>query len=214
MFAKHLSKLVELASGSLIPAVVQFEPFCGRFGNGELEMELYGLLRQRNGFFAYHKGLHVFPFGKTLLGYDLLQWNSDELWRQEYGSIPANVVFFAQDAFGEQFTIVENTVCRFQSETGELAFMTNSLEEWAEKILDDPTYETGYPVLRDWESSNRPILVKERLSSVQPFVMGGEYAVSNLFALDAVELLKYRVLIARSIKDIPDGQTIIFEAAD
>jgi hypothetical protein len=39
-------------------------------------------------------------------------------------------------------------------------------------------------------------------------MLGGEYQVDNLYALDALESIKHRADMWKQMKDLPDGATV------
>jgi hypothetical protein len=53
-----------------------------------------------------------------------------------------------------------------------------------------------------------------RLMPQIPFVLGGRFSLSNLFALDAVRAMKTYANLALQIKDLPDGATVNFRVVD
>jgi hypothetical protein len=191
------------------------------------------LLNERNGFYAFESALHVLPSlclpstrldsllgtetGSVLVGrdddqgqwpgsrMDLEHWNSELLWRTHFEQATEGLLFFAEDAFGEQFALSEGQVVRFDPETGETAEHAPTLEAWAEKIVSDYSYETGYKVAHEWQLQNGPLIEGHRLIPTLPFVMGGKYEVDNLYSLDAVKSMRYRADIWKQLRTIPDG---------
>ena len=86
--------------------------------------------------------------------------------------------------------------------------MLNSLEEWAEKILDDYNFHTGYQLASDWQKKHGPLPIGKRLAPKRAFVLGGDFHVDNLYAADSFDIMSYRGMLAQKIKDLPDGTTI------
>src|SRR5215467_2735322 len=119
--------------------------------------QLDGLLRQRNGFYAFESALHLFPAaphledGKEVA---LSHWNSFKLWRFEYGDLADRMLFFAEDAFGNQFCLHDGRVRSFDAETGELSHVADDLEGWARRVLAEYHVLTGYPLLHQWQQKN------------------------------------------------------------
>jgi hypothetical protein len=68
----------------------------------------------------------------------------------------------------------------------------------------------GWPIARDWQRVNGPIRPGQRLVPKKPFVLGGEYAINNLYALDATVSMRFRGELAVQIRDLPDGTTVTF----
>ena len=170
--------------------------------------DLIETLGQKNGFYAFCAALHVFPSGCLNAPMDLERWNAKTLWVCEYGALTRGYLFFAEDVFGVQFGIRDGAIYKFDPEPGELAPFANSFEEWASRIVDDSEFETGYPLLLEWEKLNGLLPRSKRLLPKQPFILGGEYAATNLYAAGAVAGMKVRAEMWRQLKDHPDGTTV------
>lgn len=56
--------------------------------------------------------------------------------------------------------------------------------------------------------------VSERLLPKRPFVLGGEFAVDNLYVLDAVQGMRLRSELATEIASLPDGAAVTFKIVD
>lgn len=170
--------------------------------------ELAGLLRRRNGFYAFEAALHVFPLQSAgdALGLDI--WNAADTWIDSYDHLASECFFFAEDIFGNQFCVKERDICSFDAETGAAKALASSLEDWAGLILSDYRFLTGHPMAHQWQAGNGRIPVNMRLVPKIPFVAGGNYAVDNLFSCDTIKSLRYRGEFAAQIRDVPDGGRI------
>lgn len=203
-----LDKLLEIGSKPIsekFAAVSSESIFTGRVG-----AELRELLARKNGFYAFESALHVFPFCSQPDVVDLAKWNSPKLWRQHYGDLAQGCVFFGEDVFGFQFAIKDDLVWSFDAETGSLTEVGESLEAWAQMVLGDYEFHTGYPFAHEWQAYNRPLLPTERLFPKFPFVLGGKYAIDNLVASNAVYGMQFRGYVAQHIKDLPEGTKVEF----
>lgn len=181
--------------------------------SSRLGHELASLLSSTNGFFAFESALHVFPCGRRTEGYELAQWNDHALWRSTYADPPPGI-FFAEDIFGEQFTLCNDAIYRFDPETGESVEHTPTLEAWAEHIMGHYEDETGYPLAHAWQLRHGALPVHCRLVPGNPFVLGGTYDVDNLLALDAAQGIRLRAEIANQIRNLPDGATVRLQITD
>jgi hypothetical protein len=177
-------------------------------------LQLATLLSPKNGYYAFENALHVFPECSTETEIGIVEWNAQDLWRKEYGDAVADAVFFAEDVFGMQFCLREGQVARFDPETAEFEHIAADLVGWVALILGDSDYWTGCPVLREWQSKNGPLMPGFRLCPTIPFVLGGEFAASNLYSVDAVLGMQYRASVACQLRDVPDGATIKLQVAD
>lgn len=205
--ARHLQKLLSISS----------EPLADAVGFAEIALhipesgsDLVSALVQKNGFYAFESALCVFPAAPSHKAYDIAAWNAAGLWRQDYELFPDNCVCFAESVFGEQFCLLDGAVFRFDPETGGFERLCRSVEEWAEAILNDFNYLTGYPLARDWQARNGALTPKHRLAARIPFVCGGEFSVANLAAIEAAQGMRSHANLARQIRDVPDGGKIQF----
>ena len=179
-----------------------------------LSGQLFSLLKQKNGFFAFENALHVFPLGKTDFGYDLTTWNSTNLWRSYYLGLADAPLFFAEDVFGEQFAIYQELIHRFNPETGLFTQFAPSLNDWAERILDSYDLEVGYTIGHNWQTEFEPLQPSHRLLPKVPFLLGGKFVIENLYSLDAAQGMRFRSDMANKTTDIPDGSKIVLKVID
>jgi hypothetical protein len=177
--------------------------------DADVEQELMAMLAEVNGFYAFEAALHVFPV-KSGEHMDLVRWNSSNLWRDAYGPLAEDLIFFAEDAFGGQFALSENGVVSFDPETGDAEFIAATLEGWAGQLLADYEMLTGFPLAHEWQELFGALPLGARLLPKTPFVLGGEFAVNNLFAAGAVEGMRMRGDIALQLRDHPDGTTVVY----
>jgi hypothetical protein len=199
-----LDKLLSISSEPLAPkpeAQAQIlEPY-------PLGPELFHMLECKNGFYAFESALHVFPL-KSAVGMSLEEWNADPLWRSGYHDLADGLLFFAGDAFQDQYCLSENGVLRFYAETGTTSFMAGSIEGWAGKVLDDYKGETAWPLASKWQAEHGPLPAGKRLMPKIPFFLGGEYSTENLWAGDAVEGMRFMADLAMQTRDLPNGSSV------
>lgn len=216
MLSRHLQKLLSISGDALCKSKPDVPASLIDIGGGGTD-QLVELLQDRNGFYAFESALHVLPSDcvnsaeqaqLNTWPMDLEQWNTDALWRNQFGPAANGLLFFAEDAFGEQFALFNGTVWRFDPESAERKEVAGDLDAWAEMILSDYSFETGYPAAHDWQQQNGPLNQGQRLIPKVPFIMGGKYEADNLFALDAVEGMRYRGDIWKQIRDLPDGTRV------
>jgi hypothetical protein len=201
-----IQKLLEIAGPSLTGCLVT--------GRGLENSELKALLKAKNGFFAFESALRVFPAGDTAHSYSLDDWNSPKLWCPLYGDLVDGLLCFAEDIFGTQFCLRDNQVYSFDPETADLTFISNTLEEWADELLKDYNLLTGYPLAHEWQARNGILAPLDRLMPKMPFVLGGEFGIDNLVAIDGARSMRCRANLAHQIHSLPDGAQIKFEIVD
>ncbi|MGD0792326.1 MAG: hypothetical protein ABR920_11210 [Terriglobales bacterium] len=177
--------------------------------NYPLGSELLGMLEHKNGFYAFESALHVFPLtSEPVNGVSLAEWNSDSLWRNDYGDLTSGLLFFAEDIMQDQFCLSTSGVLRFSAETGGTKPMADSLENWADIILRDFDRETGWTFANKWQAENGPLPPGKRLMPKSPFFLGGAYSLENLWAGDAVEGMRFKADLAIQTKNLPDGSQV------
>jgi hypothetical protein len=154
---KSLEKLLSTSGAPLGPGARLLD-LPDLDGFGPLGRELRALLFRRNGFYAFESALHVFPSAAPGKEMNLNGWNSFDLWRFEYGDLAEGTLFFAEDAFGNQFSLYDQHVYFFDAETGQLTEFSNDLEAWADHVLREYRVTTGYPLLHEWQEKNGALL--------------------------------------------------------
>lgn len=174
-------------------------------------IELDCILKRKNGFVTFESSLHLFSTGNTQKSRGLSFWNDDKGWKSYY-KFNETLLFFAQDVFASQFAISDSGIVRLNPETGKLSYHSESLEQWASKILADYSYETGWKIASEWQKKNGISLNTDfRLLPKKPFVLGGEYAIDNLVAIDPLSAMEKLGLLYSQIKNIPNGEKIVIK---
>jgi hypothetical protein len=197
-----IEKLVSLGSASVVSEPASMERLRDVFSPLSL------LLREKNGFYAFEGALHVFSDVGSNLEPGVVRWNDANLWRDAYIDLAKFGIFFAEDIFGNQFCWRDGGVSAFDAETGSYERVASGIEEWADRILTEYNLWTGFKLAHEWQEKNGTLPIGRRLLPKQPFVLGGEYEVKNLYAADAVTGMRYRGTIATQIRDVPDGSTV------
>jgi len=208
----NLRKLVSIGSSAIGDERADPMLLAGLLGVPDANA-LAPLLAGRDGFYAFEGALHIRSLQGNALEPGIVQWNSAALWRQHYGDLAAGCLFFAEDIFGNQFCLRGGSVLTFDAETGALEAFATDMESWAATVLNDYALWTGHGLAHEWQEINGPLQAGLRLVPKLPFVLGGEYVVNNLYAMNAVESMRYRADIALQIHDAPDGTTVMLKAA-
>ena len=176
-----------------------------------LEQELGSLLAKKNGFFAFESALLVRPVDYECQPLGIFQWNHPAAWRAEYKVNLGETVFFAEDIFGVQFCIRDDSVQSFDPETGGFAHVAETLEGWGRWILENHRVGTGWPLAHEWQKKNGPLPLGSRLLPKVPFVCSGQFSIENLYILKDVDRMRFRATIANQLVGIPDGTKIVFK---
>lgn len=174
----------------------------------DVPASLRSMYQERNGFLAFDQALHVLPLGVGELPISVGYWNASA-WRHLYDLDLSGHWFFAQDAFGNQFSIYDNgSVFLFDPEAGEFEAIAPSVEAWAALIMDEPSELTGWSLCRLWQAANGRLEQDMRLLPRIPFVLGGEYEVANLASVHSLEAIQFRAALVRQMKNLPDGTSV------
>lgn len=196
----NLEKLLSISSDELCIKTSQLKD-----ESSHLKNQLLDILKIKNGFYAFEGALHFFPENSYREEIGLHDWNSRDVWIGHYEQTIKDTVFFAEDIFGYQFCIHANKIYIFDPETATFDYLSNDFEGWAEQILSDYNVLTGYSVGKEWQEQHGSLDSNERLVPTIPFVLGGEYELSNLHSIDRVQGMRFRAEIANQIKNLPDG---------
>jgi hypothetical protein len=208
--SQYVEKLLSIAGTPIGPRI----DAKADFGGAPYHDLVRSLLRYANGFYAFESALHVFPLSAYLGNQGIDSWNAPDLWKDHYCGMADEVVFFAEDSFGGQFGMKGEAVYTLDPETGDSSLFAGSIGEWAQKILENYEFHTGYPLAHEWQLANGPLAMGERLIPKRPFVLGGQYDLANLASLDAVKGMRFRGDLAVQIRDLPDGASIVFDIVD
>jgi len=171
--------------------------------------QLKALLSMRNGFFAFESSLVVFPTIDCMGVPGILEWNDLEGWRVFFRDVLASDdLCFAHDLFGIQFVITNSEVVKMNPETGDVKRYAESIEGWAERLLDNYEEDTAWVLAHEWQIKNGMLPPHMRLMPKIPFVLGGEFEVENLVAVECHQAMRYWGQLYNNIRSISDGEVI------
>lgn len=177
--------------------------------HGRAVRDLTLMLQAKNGFVAFEGALLVLPAtdGGEVPG--LGSWNREGGWRRLYSDcIPADSVLSAEDLFGGQFGAVASEIIRFDPESGTVQHYAASLDAWAKTLLANYAEDTGWPLAHEWQLLHGPLALSQRLLPRQPFVLGGDYVVENLVAVDNIQAMQHWGALFQAIRHVPEGERI------
>lgn len=202
-----MNRFLSVAGGALSVNLPKSGPF---FDGAARSLEI--LLTGINGFYAFESALHVFPSGEPgLPGRSLEEWNSRSLWRESYGHLMPEVIFFAEDIFGGQFAVGQDgAVYSFNPETAALSKYSEDVASWQDDVIADWNYATGYPVGHEWQMRNGALPSGHRLVPRIPFCVGGEFSFDNMIPVEAAAALRYWGGFALAIAQSQDGDQFKF----
>ncbi len=172
------------------------------------------LLSMHNGLAAFEGGLRI--FGTTPGALPTLQdWNKQDGWRSEYRElIKKNLVFFAEDVFGNQFAFDDERVVYFDVENGRATPFANSFSDWLAIILEDPLDTLQLMLYKNWLNKGERLEPSEHLCPTYPFVVKADPPLHELYRVNSVQDMRYKGHFAYQIKDVPDGAQIKIKVTD
>ena len=170
------------------------------------------LLREVNGYVAYHGGLHVYGACRLPTWHALRQvWLCEGALHRMYPhAITPEDVPFAEDALGDQFIVRGGIVHRLSAETGELESLDVDLVAFDANARADPLEYLRLQPLWQFRNDGGRVEPGELLSVWPPFVLDTDEARS----FRAVPALQHRAFLAdfaRQLHDLPDGTKVRFE---
>ena len=195
-----VERLISLATVTSVAPDPKVIPVCDRAHRWFLERVGHLL--------AFDGCLRCFGFSGDELP-TIFEWNNSP-WRQAYGDLLVeDLFFFAEDVLGNQFAFGDDGIVRFDIETGATERMAGDFAQFAARMVDNPDDLANRWLLNRWKKAKgqapRP---NQHLVPIVPFVAGGEFVASNLYALERYESMMLRGQIADQIKNVPDGTQI------
>jgi len=201
----YLNDLLTAGSAPLGPAIGSIET------GHRVGQVIRQLLSKKNGFYAFESALLVRPLTFSGAPLGLLEWNDLGYWKQFYTIDLSEDIFFAEDVFGEQFSLRPDGIFKFNPETAISEFFSDDIRGWAGKIMEDYSLHTGYQLAHLWQLKYGQLAAGYRLVPKMPFVLGGEYQIENLTLRSDLQGIEFRSQIANQIVDLPDGAQVEFK---
>jgi hypothetical protein len=96
----------------------------------------------------------------------------------------------------------------FEAETGVTQYFADSLEKWAELLLEDFSYQTGWRLASQWQQVQGPIPIGKRLMPKMPFFLGGEFSMDNLWVGESVAGMRVKGELAVQTRNLPEGSKV------
>lgn len=213
MTGRHLDKLIAIGGDALSGAAPAISSELSDLA-GRLADQLTEMLGQKNGFYAFESALLVRPATSISGHIGLDAWNDPTLWKSQYDGMADAALCFAEDIFGGQFCMVADGICLFEPETADLKPVAPDLDGWADAVLSDYSFVTGFPIAHQWQEMHGAIPAGSRLFPKIPFNLGGDYTVDNLFAMEDARGMRLMGEIATQIKGLPDGTKVKLRITD
>ncbi len=168
--------------------------------------ELESMLGTKNGFIAFRSALSVFSADPSDIVKELTNWNKQ--LSSHYAFQENQMCAFAEDLFMGQYAISKDGVVKVDLESGRVERHSDSISDWAQTILDDYNFETGYPVGEEWQKANGRLANGYRLLPKRPFAMGGDFVSSGMVAVKSHIGLQMLVNLSNQTRHVPNGTTV------
>jgi hypothetical protein len=166
------------------------------------------LLILHNGLTAFDGGLRIFGTKPGKLS-SLQEWNEQNGWRSAYKElVKAELVFFAEDVFGNQFAFDHGSIVYFDAENGRATPFASSFSEWLSIILEDPVDTLQLMLYKSWRSKGERLEPSEHLCPIYSFIVKADPPLKELHRVKGREAMRYKGNFAYQIKDVPDGAPI------
>ena len=137
----------------------------------ELPIEFQELLKQQNGYIRYSGAFHMRgccmePKWHSLARY----WKGDMALSDLYPNIASDDIPFAENAFGDQLFLRDNSVWYMNGETGNIACYNRNLQEFLALIEEDPTTHLNCPLLEPFLANGGVIEPGQLLHAYPPLI--------------------------------------------
>lgn len=164
------------------------------------------LLEKRNGGFFYGGALHILGACAQPAHHSLDAWNAADGWRSNYGAACEGLLFFAMDAFGDQFALdEEGRVFVLRAEEGIVEELADDFEQWLMMAVEAPDELLGRGTFVKWVQANGHLPHGEHLQAYPPFMFVEDAAEAHLEAVDAFDNMMFHGELARTIAQAHEG---------
>ncbi len=171
------------------------------------------LLELVNGAYLFGRALHLFGACERPSWHSLRAWNDPATWRATYGTATDGYVFFAEDAFGDQYAYSGRggEVVRFEAELGRFATAAPHFMAWIDALLLNPGAVLPVDVLAGEAAQGRRLQPGSHLFAYPPLFSVEARDGVSIGHVDAVEAMRFRGELARQIAGLPTGTQIKIE---
>jgi len=171
------------------------------------------LLELDNGGYYHGHALHVFGACQGPPWHALPSWNAPATWRDAYGEAPAGLVFFAEDAFGDQFAYrgAHAEVVIFEADLGRVVPFAPHFLGWLEEMVERPARVLPLDVLAQQRAERRLHQAGTHLFGWPPLSTVESRAGVSIGHVDAVEAMRFRGQLAGQLGGLAPGTRVRLE---
>jgi len=180
-----------------------------------LPANLAGLLRQINGFIQFHGGLHVRGACQGPAWHSLRDaWDGESAIRRLYPEVHPEDVPFGEDCLGDQFLLRAGEVWRLAAETGEMESLGIDLRGFFEAVVADPVEFLSLGPLLRFQQEGEILKPGQLLGAYPPFCTKEAADGVSLASFSTDERRRFLAHLAVNLRDVPDGDKIVFRFED
>lgn len=189
---------------------------CEQHLGAALPAPLRALLSLQNGG-SFRGGMfHLMGACRALKHDDLATWNHPQDWKAAFpGCDLTRYVFFADDAFGNQFGYLtgegeaDPAVWRFDIQVGEFLEVAPALSAFLTTVLpDDGVWLLGGDYLDAYREHGSDWSPGYHLSLVVPSLLGGSFTADNLHPMAPAINMHLAGQVVTQVKPLPPGTEI------
>lgn len=171
------------------------------------------LLELANGAYLHGHALHLFGACAGPPWHSLAAWNAPDGWRSAYGPAAEGLVFFAEDAFGDQFayTGVAGEVVVFEAETGRITPCAPHFLAWLEEMVERPGALLPVDVVEQQRAQGQPHQPGTQLFAWPPLSVAESREGVSVGHVDALEAMRFRGQLAARLRQLPPGARLELE---
>lgn len=160
-----------------------------------------------NGGFFFGKALQIYPNISENV-YPGARFLNDKI-QQEFGDLFLGYRSFGQDIFGNQFCIKTTTgeVVSFGIEDATVTIIAENFQQWLSVFHNDYNFYSGYSYYLEW-LKDHSLTENQRIVPIKPFIIGGDYVISNFIASEFPRYIEYYSELAKHLNEIPDGTLV------
>lgn len=172
------------------------------------------LLERINGGYLFQRALHLFGACERPAWHSLAAWNAPATWRDAYGPLTDGLIFFAEDAFGDQYAYSRRPgepsaeVLRFESELGRAHAVAPTFAAWIDGLLLQPSSLLPIDVIAAQAAEGKRLQPGNQLFAWPPLFSLEAAEGVTVGHVDALEAMRFRGDLASKISGLPTGTQV------
>jgi SMI1 / KNR4 family (SUKH-1) len=171
------------------------------------------LLEAANGAYLFGRALHLLGACERPDWHSLCAWNDARTWRDAYDNIAEELIFFAEDAFGDQFAYSGRggEVVLFEAELGRAGPCAPTFVDWLELVVEQRDALLPIDLLAAHAGEGKRLQPGTQLFAYPPLFSLESKEGVEVGHVDAVEAMRFRGQLARQIRGLPSGTRVKIE---